>query len=185
MLYAITQAAKYGAPEFMSRLAAALDEDVRLIQVRERGMPPDELTAFAQDVIAAAHGRGARVLINGDVTLATRVGADGVHLQGAQLMQFSARPQLPLVGASCHNTGELARAVALGADFALLSPVLPTATHPDEPGMGWDKFQTLVTGCPLPVYALGGMRRELLDTALRHGAHGVALLSDIWRQASR
>lgn len=36
------------------------------------------------------------------------------------------------------------------------------------------------TVTPLPVYALGGMRPDLLTTAQQHGAHGIALLSGIW-----
>ncbi|MFN2309610.1 MAG: thiamine phosphate synthase, partial [Gammaproteobacteria bacterium] len=71
----------------------------------------------------------------------------------------------------------------LNANFAVLSPVLPTPTHPDVPGMGWDKFAALVRDTPVPVYALGGMKPELLDTAMHHGAHGVGLLSGIWRHA--
>jgi len=46
--------------------------------------------------------------------------------------------------------------------------------------MGWEKFAGLIHNYPLPVYALGGMQVELLDTAMRHGAHGVSLLSGIW-----
>jgi thiamine monophosphate synthase len=32
----------------------------------------------------------------------------------------------------------------------------------------------------MPVYALGGMQVGMLDTAMAHNAHGVALLSGIW-----
>ena len=46
--------------------------------------------------------------------------------------------------------------------------------------MGWEKFAGLVRDTPLPVYALGGMKLELLDTAMHHGAHGIGLLSGIW-----
>lgn len=46
--------------------------------------------------------------------------------------------------------------------------------------MGWARFAELTRGCPLPVYALGGMKPELLDIARGHGAHGMALLGSIW-----
>jgi len=83
-------------------------------------------------------------------------------------------------GASCHNAAELEQAAKLNASLVVLSPVLPTASHPGVSGMGWEKFAQLVAGRPTPVYALGGMRRELLETAMRHGAHGIALLSGVW-----
>ena len=179
-VYAITHAKKYGAAEFMQRLQAALEKGVRLIQVREPDMPPEPRESFARRVVELAHGHDARVLINGDETLARCCGADGVHLPGGHLMQMQQRPGTRIWAASCHDAAELARAARLAADFVVLSPVLPTPTHPDAAGMGWEKFAELVNNYPLPVYALGGMQRELLETAMRHGAQGVGLLSGIW-----
>ena len=174
-VYAITNAEEHGVADCMLRLERALARGVRLIQVRERGLAPEQLAQFARRVVARARRYSATVLVNGDETLARKVGAAGVHLSATALVRARARPALPLVGASCHNAEELARAAGLHADFVVLSPVLPTATHPDEPGMGWERFAERVRGYPLPVYALGGMRPELLETAMRHGAHGVAV----------
>jgi 8-oxo-dGTP diphosphatase len=178
-VYAITQAGKFGVEEFMHRLQGALERGVRLFQVRERAMTSQELTRFAQCVVEVAHPYGARVLVNGDAMVAAHVGADGVHLQSRQLMRLAV-PPCDFWAASCHDARELERAAELGASFVVLSPVLPTASHPGEPGMGWEKFSGLIGNNPLPVYALGGMRLELLDTAMQHGAHGVGLLSGIW-----
>jgi 8-oxo-dGTP diphosphatase len=179
-VYAITHATRYGVEEFLARLNNALAHGVRLVQVREKHMTAEAFEGFARRVVASAHVAGARVVINGDAALAGRIGADGVHLQAGQLRQLDARPELPLVGASCHDRAELARAAELGCDFAVLSPVLPTPSHPGEPGLGWATFAEWVEDYPLPVYALGGMRPDSLDTAQRHGAHGIALLSGIW-----
>ncbi len=179
-IYAITNAKKYGETEFMQRLKAALEKGVRLVQVREHDMAPEQLESFARRVVTLAHEHDARVLINGDETLARRCGADGVHLPGEQLMRMKQRPGTRIWAASCHDATELAQAAALEADFVVLSPVLPTPTHPEAAGMGWEKFAGLVNNYPVPVYALGGMKRELLETAMRCGAHGVSLMSGIW-----
>jgi 8-oxo-dGTP diphosphatase len=179
-IYAITNAKKYGATEFMQRLEAALEKGVRLVQVREHDMPPEQLESFACRVVELAHEHDARVLVNSDEALARRCGADGVHLPSEQLMRLKQRPGTRMWAASCHDATELAQAARHSADFIVLSPVLPTPTHPEAAGMGWEKFAALVRDYPLPVYALGGMKPELLDTAMRHGAHGVSLLSGIW-----
>jgi 8-oxo-dGTP diphosphatase len=42
--------------------------------------------------------------------------------------------------------------------------------------MGWDEFARLIDRSPLPVFALGGMQREMLATAWEKGAHGIALM---------
>lgn len=178
-MYAITNAAKLGVEVFMERLRSALDGGVRLIQVREPTMTPAQQAEFAQQVVTLAHAHGARVLVNGDMAVTQRAAADGVHLQASQLMKLDA-PPAGLWAASCHDSRELARAAQLNASFVVLSPVLPTPTHPVAAGMGWAQFAELTCDYPLPVYALGGMKPELLDTAMQHGAHGIALLSGIW-----
>lgn len=179
-LYAITHACKYGIPGFMERLRTALEGGVRLIQVRERDMPPAQLAAFAGDVVSEARSYGARVLVNGDIDIARRAGADGVHLQSEQMMQFRTRPDIEWLGASCHNRDELLHAADLGTDLAVLSPVLPTQSHPGAPTLGWERFAELCFDMPMPVYALGGMRSDMIRQAMNHSAHGVALLSGIW-----
>lgn len=179
-VYAITQAGKFGIPEFMTRLRAALDGGVQLIQVREPAMTPEQLTQFTRRVVVLAHRYRARVLVNGDVAAAQRAGADGVHLTSGQLMRLAAPPAFQLWAASCHNAEELARAAELHASFVVVSQVLPTPSHPENPGIGWPQFEALTRNHPLPVFALGGMHAGLLDTAMRHGAHGIALLSGIW-----
>ncbi len=184
-VYAITNAGKYGVAEFMRRLEHAIERGVRMIQVREDSLAPEQFAQFARRVVMIARRYGATVLVSGDETVARKVGADGVHLSAERLMRLSAPPTTPLWASSCHDARQLKRAAELEADFVTLSPVLPTASHPGEPGLGWGKFSELVRGYPLPVYALGGMRLDLLETAMRHGAHGIALLSGIWERTSK
>lgn len=179
-VYAITQASKLGVDAFMTRLHSALENGIRLVQVREKNMPPETLARFTENVVSIAHQFGARVLVNGDVNLAQRSGADGVHLQTSQYLQQSSRPFPGLWAASCHNREELLRAAELDAGFAVLSPVLPTLSHPGAPTLGWDLFAELCRELPMPVYALGGMQTDMLDIAQSHNAHGIALLSGIW-----
>jgi len=118
--------------------------------------------------------------VNGDIALARHVGADGVHLPCAQLMQLAERPDLPLVAASCHNAPELARAAALELDLAVLGPVKETLSHPGVAGLGWARVAHLLENISLPVFALGGLRREDLAPAQQAGAHGVAAIRAAW-----
>jgi 8-oxo-dGTP diphosphatase len=91
-------------------------------------------------------------------------------------MATATRPPFALCGASCHDEGELCQAARLDLDYVVLGPVLPTASHPGAPGLGWDAFRELVRTFRLPVYALGGMREEHLERAWESGAHGIALM---------
>lgn len=179
-VYAITDTSKFGVADFMMRLQRALERGVRLIQVRERHLTTDQVMQIARKIVLPAQRHGARVLIEGNLAVAQRVGADGVHLAPEQYMSFTAPPKVPMWAASCHNARELARAAELNADFVVLSQVLPTRSHPDVAGLGWKKFEELTRGYSRPVYALGGMKPELLDTAMQHGAHGIAMHAAAW-----
>jgi 8-oxo-dGTP diphosphatase len=179
-LYAISNAAELSVEPFLTRLHARLDAGLRLMQLREKNLSYDELRELALRVVVVAHAHGAKVLLSGDETLAQEVGADGVQLTSRQLAGMSKRPVVDWCGASCHNAEELRRAEALGCDFALLSPVLPTRSHPGAANLGWKKFATIATGASIPVYALGGLKHEDMQTAWQSGAHGVSLLRQAW-----
>ncbi|MDR2195470.1 MAG: Nudix family hydrolase [Gallionellaceae bacterium] len=179
-LYAISNVAELGEAEFLRRLDIALRNGLKLAQLREKQLSRDAICALAQRMLPSLRAHGARLLINGDVELARETGADGVQLNGAQLASLQSRPDVEWCGASCHNAEELRRAEALGCDFALLSPVLPTRSHPDTPALGWEKFAALAAGASIPVYALGGLELADRQTAWRHGAHGIALLRQAW-----
>lgn len=178
--YGITHAWEIGAEAQLAQLDAALARGLRLIQVREATLAYTARRRFAAEVVARAHRHGARVLINHDAQLARELGADGVHLPAAALAQCGTRPDLPLVGASCHTRTELERAAALGIDFAVLGPVTPTPTHAGQPSLGWTAFRELVTLLPLPVFALGGLRSSDLESACTAGAHGIAAIRGAW-----
>ena len=178
--YAITHAGEIGAQQQLSRLERRLAQGLRLIQVREKGMQAPALERFAGAVIALARAHGARVLINSDIELALRLGADGVHLAAAQLAHLERRPALDWCAASCHTAGELARAARLDLDFAVLGPVQPTLTHPNAQLLGWEGFSALVRGAAMPVFALGGMGPADMETAWRSGAHGIAMVRGSW-----
>jgi 8-oxo-dGTP diphosphatase len=173
---AITMAEIEGTERQLERLEEALANGLRLVQVRERSWPAANRLWFAEAVTRVAHDHGALVVINDDAGIARTVGADGLHLPAAALAACTERPDFAWVGASCHSAAEIVRAGELGLDYALLGPVLPTPTHPEAAGLGWSRFAQLVAGTPIPVFALGGMKNDLLTDAQGVGAHGIALM---------
>lgn len=179
--YAITNRQELGETAFFSCLESALQNGLRLIQVREKALSPDALRDFAHRVIAMANGFNARVLINSDYALAREIGAAGVHYSSQQLMTLSDRPAGILCAASCHNQQELEQAQQLGLDFVVCSPVLPTLSHNGVPTLGWQKFAELIRGSSLPVYALGGLAEQDMLQAWTHGAHGIAMQRSVWK----
>lgn len=179
-MYAISNAAELGVEVFLANLKINLDNGLRLIQLREKNLAAADLRELAKQVVTLAHAHGARVLLNGDVALVNEVGADGVQLTGSQLTALRERPEVNWCAASCHDVEEIRRAEELGCDFVLLSPVLPTKSHPGAPNLGWEKFAAMAAGASIPVYALGGLTHQNMQIAWQHGAHGIALLRQAW-----
>jgi 8-oxo-dGTP diphosphatase len=101
-----------------------------------------------------------------------------------QLQTLASRPPLALVSASCHSADELRLAETLGADFAVLGPVLPTPTHPDARLLGWPGFAAAVADTRIPVFALGGLQETDRAQALVNGAHGLAMIRGAWKPVS-
>lgn len=178
--YAITNAGELGESESLIRLQIALSRGLKLVQIRERNFDKHRLGHFAREVLEQCRNHGAKVLINGDAKLAVDIGVDGVHLTSTQLMSTDSRPQLDWCAASCHDQRELERAAKLELDFAVLSPVRATPSHPRAQPLGWDRFREIALDAAIPVYALGGLVSSDLQDAWTNGAHGVAMMRGAW-----
>lgn len=183
-VYAISNVQELGEIEFIRRLQAALRNGLRLVQLREKDYSRQKLRVLARQMMSVMKQFHARLIINGDIELAREVGADGVQLSSSQLAGLQQRPEVEWCAASCHNADELRRAEQLGCDFTLLSPVLPTQSHPGAPHLGWPGFAAIVAGSAIPVYALGGLSAGDLQLAQQHGAHGISLLRQAWPEDS-
>lgn len=182
--YVISSKAGEGAGAFFGHAGsqpgwmAKGDSDPGFLPLRQLRMPEAsraETRRIVLDALSDNPGLRGSLLINRDVELARELGV-GVHLRATQLRELHARP-LPRdawVGASCHDADELARAAKLNLDFATLSPVCATASHPDATPLGWQRFAALAAAAQLPVYALGGVGPPDLERARAAGAQGVA-----------
>jgi len=170
----VSNASAMGIDPWIERLGERVVEEKLMVQIREKEMDRQRLQHLVSRALARAEPFGSRVVVNGDCGVFPQ--AHGIHLTSRALMQASARPEAALAGASCHDSAELEQAARLGLDYVLLGPVKPTPSHPQAAILGWTGFEALAKGLPMPVYAIGGLRRADQDEARRHGAHGVALL---------
>lgn len=166
---------------WFERIGRAISRGEQMVQLRLPLWPRELVRELAAGLLPLARRHGTRLLLNGDVEGALVLGI-GVHLKGAQLMALSERP-LPFsqpVGASCHHVDHLGHAGHMGADFATLSPVAGTRSHPQTAPLGWTRFQSLAEAAALPVYALGGMAPSHIAQARQNGGQGVSGVRGFW-----
>jgi 8-oxo-dGTP diphosphatase len=168
--------------EFLQQLQACLARGIGMVQLRAPSMKEEEYAELASRVLPLCRASGALLLLNSEPGLVEQLGADGIHLTSPRLQICQARP-LPehfKVLASCHDPEQLGQAVAMGADAVVLSPVQATASHPDTVPIGWENFSAWTDCCPVPVYALGGMRPVDQARAQQCGGQGIAAIRALW-----
>lgn len=170
---------------FVADFARAIEDPaIGVASLRAKSLPAAPLRDLAGRCLALARAQrpDLLLLLHGAIDLVRELRCDGVHLSGAQLATLAQRPlpESQWVLASCHSAQELERAQALGADAATLSPVLPTASHPQARALGWRRLAALAKRSSLPCHALGGVTRADFELARASGAHGIAAIRAFW-----
>ena len=161
--------------EYMETIKHAVRNGVRLIQLRANHLCDEDYLALARQMLAMQKP-GVSILLNTSPEIFAQTDAAGLHLNSRRLMQAQARPlsQNKLLSASVHNKQELQQAKQVGVDFMVVSPVLPTPSHPHAEALGWAGFAELLGDANCPVYALGGMTSETMAIAKELGGQGIA-----------
>ena len=168
--------------DFSARLARALDDGPKLVQLKCKGLDQTATIALAERAAAICADHNVPLLIATDPETFSRCRGDGLHLSSGALKGVTSRPidDDRLLSISCHTAEEMAQAAALGADILFLSPIKATAAHPELEGIGWGRFSEITKAITQPVYGLGGMQPEDLADAKAAGAQGIASTRPFW-----
>ena len=163
--------------DMLVQLERLLAAGHQMIQLRAKSLSAEQFKVLAKAALSLCETKGVMLFLNTSLQCARELNASAVHLSGYELINSQMEPFEGLqVGASCHTEDELYQAAQQGALFAVLSPVCNSKTHPEAEPLGWDVFAERVLNVPLPVYALGGLQREDLVTALAAGGQGIAAI---------
>jgi len=159
-----------------------LDCGYRMVQLRVKEVAGSQLHEIAQKAAGLASQSNCKIILNGPTGWVDKLGLAGAHLTAAELMSLRQRPLAKrfLLGASCHSLEELRQAERIGADWACLSPVNRTGSHPETAPLGLEVFSSWVREVSLPVYGLGGLSQADIPAIRAAGGQGVAGLSGFW-----
>ena len=182
-VYLITDRRQAPGGDILKAVAGALEGGIRAVQLREKDLPAKDLYRLAGQMRELTARYGARLFLNDRVDVAMAVGADGVHLGGSSIPASVARRLLgggALIGCSTHNARELKEAAEQGADFATFGPVYPTPSKAAYgPPVGVTALAEACRETIIPVFALGGVKKENAGEAIGAGAFGIALISGV------
>ncbi|MFA6114509.1 MAG: thiamine phosphate synthase [Sphingomonas sp.] len=170
---------------FPDRLARALDAGpVAAFQFRVKDVDQHEATRLGEPLRAICAEREVAFIVNDSISLAKRLGADGVHLGQGDGDPREARSVLgptTQIGVTCHDSRHLAmEAGEAGADYVAFGAFYPTTTkevshHPDPSILSW-----WTTVFEIPCVAIGGITPANAPTLVKAGADFLAVSNAVW-----
>lgn len=182
-LYLVTDRTRTAGRPLLQVVEAALQGGVDAVQLREKDISTAELCDLASRLRELTRRYGARLLVNDRIDVALAVGADGVHLPVDSFAPGDARRLLgpqALIGVSTHSLEQAEAAAAGGVDFVVFGPVFETPSKREfGPPVGLPALARVSANTAAPVFAIGGITAERVESVRGSGARGVAVISAI------
>jgi thiamine-phosphate pyrophosphorylase len=181
-LYAITQCENKTAETVVSEVAAAIRGGAVLVQYRDKN-PADGLS-LAKELVNICHRHNVPMIINDNVELAAKVGADGVHLGKNDGDIAEARKRLgpdAIIGVSCYDFVEKAIvAQAQGASYAAFGRFFSSSSKPLAAPAHITTLQKARQSLSIPIVAIGGILPENGGQLLTAGADLLAVIGGLF-----
>ncbi|MCJ2186446.1 thiamine phosphate synthase [Novosphingobium beihaiensis] len=171
--------------DFPERLARALDAaPVAAFQFRVKDVDQHEAARLAQPLQAICAAREVAFIVNDSISLAKRIGADGVHLGQEDGTVEEARKALgrdAQIGVTCHDSRHLAmEAGEAGADYVAFGAFFPTQTKQVKHTAGLDVLEWWQALFEIPCVAIGGITPENCGPLVAAGADFLAVSGAVW-----
>lgn len=173
--------------DFPQRLERALDAGPGLVtafQFRVKGIDQHEAAALAEPLQAICAARDVAFIVNDDIGLAKRLGADGVHLGQGDGDPQDAREELgreAQIGVTCNASRHLAlEAGEAGADYVAFGAFFPSTTKETEHRAELELLEWWSEMVELPSVAIGGITPENCRPLVEAGADFLAVSGAVW-----
>lgn len=163
-----------------------VEAGVQIVQLRAKSMSKDRVLPLARGIASICRVHRVPFLLNDYPELVADAGADGVHVGQDDVSVEEARHLAgpwAIVGKSTHSKEQALAAVAEGADYIGYGPLFPTPTKPDYTAIGLDDIRAVHDSVQIPIFCIGGIKRENLSGVLNAGARRVVIVSGLLQAA--
>lgn len=185
-LYAVTDRSWLDGRSFKEVLQEVLSSDgITCVQLREKQVDPEEKERLACEAQTLCAQAGIPFLIDDDVELAVRIGADGVHIGQDDISCAHARRLLgdqAIIGVTAKTLDQACKAQADGADYLGVGAVFPTSTKQDTRTIDHGVLRQICAEVSIPVVAIGGITAANARELAGSGIAGIAVVSAIFAQ---
>ena len=183
LLYAVTDRAWVGRQTLLEQIEDALRGGVTMVQLREKELPEDAFTAEAMEVKALCHRYGVPLLIDDNVDVALKSGADGVHvgIEDTPVAEIRARAGRDfIIGATAKTVAQARAAQAAGADYLGVGAVFPSPTKKNAVRITVEQLRDICGSVTIPAVAIGGISLGNIRELRGGGMRGVAVISALF-----
>ena len=186
-LYGILDLGYVGADDLERVAESLLAGGVDVLQLRAKGADETAIEALANRLVALTERAGVPLIVNDFPQLVPSVGAQGAHVGQDDFSVADARWRAgralagevaqPLIGKSTHSLAQAVAAEAEGADYIGFGPLFATPTKPGRPAVGLDDIRRVHEAVKIPIFCIGGIKLENLETVIAAGARRVVIVS--------
>ena len=183
LLYAVTDQAWVGKQTLLEQIEAALKGGATIVQLREKKMDEDRFVAEAIQVRELCHKYNVPLIINDNVDVALKSGADGVHVGIEDAPVTEIRKRVPadfIIGATCKTVEQAKIAEASGADYMGVGAVFPSPTKTNAVRITNEQLCEIVSSVSIPAVAIGGIGYDNVLEIKGSSVSGVAVVSAIF-----
>lgn len=183
LLYAVTDTSWLRGRTLAQQVEEALRGGVTMVQLREKELQGEALEQEAREILALCRQYGVPLLINDDVMLAKKIGADGVHVGQDDMSAAKARELLgedAIIGVTARTVEQAVAAQEAGADYLGSGAVFGTSTKKDAKPMDPAYFQQICESVSIPVVAIGGVTLDNIRELEGRKMSGFAIVSGIF-----
>jgi thiamine-phosphate pyrophosphorylase len=180
-LYAITES---DSKDLLKNVTLALQGGVNIVQYRNKSANTAQQYAEASALAELCQDYKICFIVNDNIQLAKKVGADGVHLGRDDGSLQQARQVLgdkAIIGITCYQ--DIERAVQMekrGANYVAFGSFFPSPTKPNAARATLELLQQAREQLSLPICCIGGITLQNADTLINKGADMLAVISSLF-----
>lgn len=183
LLYAVTDRKDADSQALYKQVEAALKGGVTILQLREKNLDEDEFIREAVKIKELCHSYDVPLIINDNVEVALKSGADGVHVGIEDTPVAEIRKRVPsdfIIGATAKTVAQAQEAETSGADYIGVGAVFPSPTKKNAVRITKSELKEICSSVSIPAVAIGGICYDNADELIKGGMSGIAVVSAVF-----
>ena len=168
---------------FLDQIEMIASAHPKAIVLREKDLSEKEYEQLARQVMQICQKHGTQCILHSFSNVATTLGATAVHmpLPLLQKMTPQEKSHFQIIGASCHSLEEAKEAQNLGCTYITAGHIFLTDCKKGLPGRGLPFLEEICKTVRIPVYAIGGISSQNMESVRKTGAAGACIMSGFMR----